>query len=441
MDVFSIENLNSLESKTSNPREIALLRFESLENVNDGGFASSFVPMLRDSMNSWFDSSMKSGNTVMTRDNNGCKVAEEKKEDINVLTPELSFFVKGTVETDILYRVLTIYVNISRVDPTLAEELGRQGSHLVLSRLIRYDGAMDFETEEDQDTIIELQDLACEIATQAGGSFPVKCAPLTPDDLRSRLPLRFTITAPNKSDQEKEETITADEQVVLINQVTARRQSAQEDVGFVMWPSAVALSKWLIANPNSILGKSVVELGSGCGLTGLVAAGIQSNGGPDFGEHSVTLTDFNPTVLENAQRNISLNDLDHVATTSELDFYKQSGTADRWLDGTGDSRDQVDVVLAADMICQPDDSIAAANALHDTLKPGGIAFSICADSKHRFGVDSFAEQCKRAGLIVETTNVADMYDGNLLCEEGMNLTSGYVEGMTLTFFSDKETFN
>ena len=41
-----------------------------------------------------------------------------------------------------------------------------------------------------------------------------------------------------------------------------------------MWPSAVALSSWLIANPTVLYNKQIIELGAGCGLTGLVASRI-----------------------------------------------------------------------------------------------------------------------------------------------------------------------
>ena len=78
------------------------------------------------------------------------------------------------------------------------------------------------------------------------------------------IPLSFTINSRCR---------VANAVKILINQVTDR-QSAQKDVGYVMWPSAVVLSRWLVSNPTELRGKTVLELGAGCGLTGLVAAKI-----------------------------------------------------------------------------------------------------------------------------------------------------------------------
>ena len=58
--------------------------------------------------------------------------------------------------------------------------------------------------------------------------------------------------------------------------------------GFVMWPSAVMLSRWLARNPSIVLGGrgggaaeasaaaegDILELGAGCGLVGLTAAAL-----------------------------------------------------------------------------------------------------------------------------------------------------------------------
>jgi predicted nicotinamide N-methyase len=42
------------------------------------------------------------------------------------------------------------------------------------------------------------------------------------------------------------------------------------------WPSAVVLSSWLLANPEILYNRQILELGAGCGLTGLVASRIVS---------------------------------------------------------------------------------------------------------------------------------------------------------------------
>ena len=196
--------------------------------------------------------------------------------------------------------------------------------------------------------------------------------------------------------------------------------------GSVMWPSAVALSRWLVSNPQVIKDCSVLELGAGCGLSGLVAANLKPK--------SVILTDFNTTVLDNLRGNIVLNNVD-TARAMGLDFYQQCcGTASSgWIDICGEAHAPVNVIVAADIICQYEDSVAAAKTIHNALLPDGIAIVICADAKHRFGVESFASECHKLDLTVETTNVND-----LVCEE-IEKTTAFVQGMTLTLFQIKHS--
>lgn len=214
----------------------------------------------------------------------------------------------------------------------------------------------------------------------------------------------------------------------------------------VMWPSAVVLSRWLMTNPSAVTGKRVLELGAGCGLTGLLAARIQQVHGArrtiqqpnhqhDCERETVILTDFNPTVVNNLLENVALNGLQDACRVAQLDFYQQSGKQKQsWKDMNGQTHESADVVLAADMICQQEDAIAAANAVYDALVPGGKAYCVCADSTHRFGVDRFASDCKLVGLNVEMWSVQELYEGEFL-KAGLEKTAGYVEGMTLTFFA------
>jgi predicted nicotinamide N-methyase len=172
-----------------------------------------------------------------------------------------------------------------------------------------------------------------------------------------------------------------------------------------------------------VQGRSVLELGAGCGLTGLVAAGLSPS--------NVVLSDFNAKVLENLRHNIVLNSLE--ATAIGLDFYQQQGDCAKWVDTEGESHSGVPVILGADIICQPEDAVAAAKTIHDALLPDGLAIVVCADAKHRFGVDCFESECRRHALTVHTSNMADLYNGQLV-KKDMEMTTGYVEGMTLTMF-------
>jgi predicted nicotinamide N-methyase len=204
-----------------------------------------------------------------------------------------------------------------------------------------------------------------------------------------------------------------------------------------MWPSAVILARWIASFPERITNKSVLELGSGCGLTGLVAAQVTSA--------HVLQSDFNDQVLDNLHRNIVLNNLSRQASTAKLDFYQQidrhiQNTMDQqqqgWIDGCDSSiRPAVDIVVAADVICKASDAVALAHTLKCCLSQEGKAYIVCATSHHRFGVDRLEEECHAVGLGIKSTPVADILEGQLLSREnGLEQTSGFVEGMEFTFF-------
>ena len=369
-----------------------------------------------------------------------------------------SSVISNSAQTKKLHQILSLHLYISQVDFTLAEEMAKGcGSHKLLTKLIRLDVysvlsklynesliQMDVHGikevyEQDEDALVEIQDLACSVAyanpnPSISYAYPVKMSPYTIEELQNRLPLVFHINSPN-----------GNQECLMVGQVV-ERQSAQEDVGFVMWPSAVVLASWLLDHSDLLRENTkVLEIGSGCGLTGLVAARMmkkklklasqfnkngdaEADANVDAFAHAdvdvdvdaggVILSDFNQKVLANLDRNIEfLNDLRRCAKPLHLDFYVQGGTnreggwkgtlfkslssAEKVLE----DQPGVDLVLAADTICKPADSVAVSNTIYDALVPGGEAIVVLADAKHRFGVDIFDKECRRNNLEVITTNV------------------------------------
>jgi predicted nicotinamide N-methyase len=72
------------------------------------------------------------------------------------------------------------------------------------------------------------------------------------------------------------------------------------DVALRLWEAGATLAEYLLHDPWLVKGKRVVELGSGVGLTGLVAAGC-------CGASSVRLTDYTDASLDNLRHNVSMN--------------------------------------------------------------------------------------------------------------------------------------
>uniref|UniRef100_A0A7S4APW1 FAM86 N-terminal domain-containing protein n=1 Tax=Pseudo-nitzschia australis TaxID=44445 RepID=A0A7S4APW1_9STRA len=454
------------------------------ESDKSTGFSSLFLPMLSHSIDDFLSLVTKGQTRILSDDDGGNQTV-----------------LSEVAETKRMARLLKIYRRISELDPTLNEEIGKQGAHLLLSRIIKLDmfsidccnschddNDNDNDNEANRDTIIEIQDLAAEIASYSK-SFPLRVSPFLREDMLARLPLVFNIypVVARSQSQSGEHKTDGAGTTILINQVT-ERQSAQKDVGFVMWPSAVVLSRWLVSNPEEVRGKTVLELGSGCGLTGLVAAKIMKGFNNHWegncnsyeqeqslsetesteattaattttttmtmttppGSGSVILSDFNETVVKNLRGNIELNNLDAVATAEGIDFYQQDPNGHGWLTVDGfERKDIADLVIAADVICQPEDAFAAARTIASALRVGCKALVVSADSKHRFGVEKLEEACQTVGSlsVLSKTNVDDYYlqqstststshsnSDSVSGDEDMEKTSGFVHGMTLTMY-------
>lgn len=73
--------------------------------------------------------------------------------------------------------------------------------------------------------------------------------------------------------------------------------SSWQDVGLVPWEAAYVLAEYCMLHPELVAGQRVVELGAGLGLTGLLLARYAAAA-------EVTLTDYSPRVLANAEATI-----------------------------------------------------------------------------------------------------------------------------------------
>ncbi|KAK3265830.1 hypothetical protein CYMTET_25518 [Cymbomonas tetramitiformis] len=114
-----------------------------------------------------------------------------------------------------------------------------------------------------------------------------------------------------------------------------------------VWDAAPRMARWLCSNPQMVAGKSIVELGAGVGLPGIVSAQI--------GAKSVTLTD-KPNELRLLRENSSAAGVDCMVkpcTWADKDDMAALGT--------------FDVVLCSDLLYDVDAQDAQV-ALCDTIK-------------------------------------------------------------------------
>ena len=103
-----------------------------------------------------------------------------------------------------------------------------------------------------------------------------------------------------------------------------------------LWPSALAMGRWLLEEPDLVAGRSVLELGCGLGLASTCAALA--------GAEHVCATDIDDDALRFAAANAAANGVAEVVETCRLDWKEAADTAAP-MGGR-----QFDVVLVADCI-------------------------------------------------------------------------------------------
>jgi predicted nicotinamide N-methyase len=243
------------------------------------------------------------------------------------------------------------------------------------------------------------------------------CLPLCEDDCFRSSSIQIKIY----QGQERE----ADEK--LSEEAEAAAADAAElmhDTGFVMWPSAVMLSRYITQHPHIIwdCDGDILELGAGCGLVGLTAAALlkQGRSGEDESEEaetSVIMTDYNPAARVNLHHNAILNQVDDRTSIAGLDFFDQMPTehdgsdgkqdehplSSSWVDMDGNSQPQVHLILGADIIAYSNDAEMVANTIQAALIEGGQAILMGPDANQRFGMEQFEDCCLDVGLNVAQT--------------------------------------
>ncbi len=140
---------------------------------------------------------------------------------------------------------------------------------------------------------------------------------------------------------------TVDDQDALLR---AAETSPQFPFGLMLWESAIALAEELSARASWLTGKSVLELGAGLGLSGVVAASLGA---------SITQTDHD---------NIALQACAHTAVINGVTAIQRApGDWHTWHDNT-----RYDLIIGADIIYDGSDHHALLAIFERCLMPGGL---------------------------------------------------------------------
>lgn len=141
----------------------------------------------------------------------------------------------------------------------------------------------------------------------------------------------------------------------------------------VVWPSALALSKYFLKNEKFWKNQNVLELGCGLAIPSFVLKSLGSN---------ITATDFHPDVNFFLDRNQSINDL-------HFPYYLLN-----WRE-LSTTFPQFDFVIGSDILYEGKHTYEVPNALIRFLKPSG---SIIIADPGRGHLQQFSLEMKKLGL-------------------------------------------
>lgn len=151
-------------------------------------------------------------------------------------------------------------------------------------------------------------------------------------------------------------------------------------LGWKVWPASIILSNFIFWNRSLFENRDVLELGSGCGLSGLMAS---------LFARSVVLSDYNEELLHVLQRNIKMNRLHSGIPTlfSNIDVVLLD-----WYKTTPESAPnrKFDVIILSDGFFEPSTGEAVARTLALLLRPGGHFYIVSpVPPAPRMGVEPF----------------------------------------------------
>lgn len=134
------------------------------------------------------------------------------------------------------------------------------------------------------------------------------------------------------------------------------RKSLESDPYWAaLWPSALAVSKYVGNTPSVVKGRGVCDLGAGLGLAGLAACAA--------GASSVTFYDREPLAMQCALLSVEANGWGHLATASVFD----------WNDVAA-NQEKFDTLLACDVLYEEQAVAPVAELIPKLVKSGGGRF-------------------------------------------------------------------
>ncbi|RMD39162.1 hypothetical protein DV735_g5966, partial [Chaetothyriales sp. CBS 134920] len=188
------------------------------------------------------------------------------------------------------------------------------------------------------------------------------------------------------------------------------------DTGNRTWEASLRLMHFLSAHPQLIRGRTVLELGAGSGLLSVYCAAV-------LGAKTVIATDISPQILQACQDNIDLNASFWADAHRSPPILRQLDLTDNLrvvietqLHDAEGNHVVPDIILAADVIYDPDVARALAQGLRVTVRRmSGIEVIISATVRNMELLEDFEQHFLIRGVEYERADEswqlpADLHD-------------------------------
>ncbi|KAM9844275.1 protein-lysine N-methyltransferase EEF2KMT [Aulostomus maculatus] len=157
--------------------------------------------------------------------------------------------------------------------------------------------------------------------------------------------------------------------------------------GLVTWDAALYLAEWALEHPHTFAGRSVLELGSGVGLTGIAICRTCS-------PSRYVFSDCHHSVLQRLRDNMQLNGLlektPPAVLVEELDWM---AVTDEQMRAIG-----ADVIIAADVVYDPAVAGRLVELLSRVLRESPTQVIICSAIRNPDTYSVFKQQLGNAGI-------------------------------------------
>lgn len=155
----------------------------------------------------------------------------------------------------------------------------------------------------------------------------------------------------------------------------------QDTTGLSIWSASLVMAQWMqaVGKAGYWYGRSVLELGSGCGVPGLTVATSSATSRPK----KIYVSDLNPQAVDNLQHNVKLNEVQSLVEAIRMD----------WDDKSSWPEERVDFVIGSDLIYIKSLVPLLVSVIFGTAKPGGKFLYVCPDTG-RDGLNVFVEVMK-----------------------------------------------